>query len=280
MALWTPENANTAADFIAAKYAGGLTSQVLALSGLRKSLLALGVDRAILDWTRRAELTTEFNARNEARRNERIAEGINVPVPYLSIDGLKGRAQAFIDAKDAEVSGQNAADFMVIFSARPGEVNTLDLGPSGGVTGVLKKRGPDNYRVYPIVSSVGMELAEGYIKAWKARPLRARTVAIANARALVAEWIPGGQLRDLRAIGAALAVRAQVAAGEVPNVGLQREVHRQALRHEPVRAGAQANYDRVNDPVDQLCEQMRQLSAGDREDLSQLIAMRLAAPRT
>jgi hypothetical protein len=263
---WTPEKMKEAVDVLAVRYENP-SSAVAAIKNFRAGLMATGIPFERLKAASRSDLVAKHNDKIKQRTGERIAEGINVPPPYERIADLRTRVEAFIAG--APVSPLTVADFLVAFSARPGEAETIDIGPGGGVVGALKKRGAEDE--FPIVSALGAPLATAFMAAWKKSPLPARKKAIAELGPLAATW--GLQKRDLRAVGSALAVRAAVIAGDAENEGVARGIHRAALRHAaPTARPAQDHYQRVNDPVAQLCANIAELSVADRQKVSDLIA--------
>lgn len=283
-AAWTPELARRASNEVVAHYPN-LASATVGLTKLRMAFRAMRAPKDLEEATYHPDITLKVNEASAKRRDERIAAGIDVPPPFARIADLQERVAAFVAAPAATApAAQDAADFLVTFSARPGEAETLELGPKGGVIGALKKRGVLD--AYPIVSAVGREAAEAFLKAWKARPQASRARAMAELPQLARSW--GLQVRDLRAIGASLAVRAALLAGEASTTGLAREVHRGALRHgeskmaegkEPqaARLPPQAHYDRVRDDVAQLAAQLAEMSVEEVQAIRNCVAERLAA---
>jgi hypothetical protein len=267
-AYWFAENASRAADAIAARHPNDNTA-TLNLGKLRNVLrllfLPAELPTEVLAATLRPEITERHNETAAKRLGERIAEGVDVPEPYRRIADVRERVAAFV-AGETPPSGQALADILVTFAARPGEAERLELGERGAVrgitAGVLKKRGKDGEAVYPVVSALGEEMAGRLLGAWKRVALRDRLAAKRDLVTLSRGW--GIVPRDLRAIGAALAVRAAVLAGDAVNVGQQREILRGALRHKPERAQAREHYERVSDPLAQLCAQFAELSTEDR----------------
>jgi hypothetical protein len=267
-AQWTAEAAKAAADAIAARHPNDTTA-TFNLGKLRGVLRLIYLPAAVPDEVRaatlRPERTAAHNAAGAARLGERIAEGVNAPEPFRRIADVRDRVASFV-AGETPPSGQTLADILVSFAARPGEADKLEIGERGAVrgitAGVLKKRGKDGEAVYPVVSALGEELAGRLLEAWKRVALRDRLAAKRDLVTLSRGW--GIVPRDLRAIGAALAVRAAVLAGDAGNVGQQREALRGALRHKPDRAQAREHYERVNDPMAQICAQFAELSTEDR----------------
>lgn len=275
-AAWTPERATVAADAIAARYPNATTA-TLALGKLR-SVLALiyapaTLPAAVRTATLRPELTEAHNERGAERLAERVAAGVEAPEPFRRLADLRARVAAFI-AGETPASAQTLADVLVVFAARPGEAERLRVGERGGLTGitagVLKKRGADGGAVYPIVSALGEETARDLLAAWKSVTAGARMKAKRDLSSLCAGW--GIQPRDLRAVGASLAVRAATLDGAAANPGQRRETLRGALRHEPERAQALEHYERVNDPLAQVCAQLAELSIEDRTRIAYEIA--------
>jgi len=181
---------------------------------------------------------------------------------------------AFV-AGGVDPDAQTAADIMVALTARPGEVASIDVGERGGIRGAtivaLKKRYADNEPVFAVAGALGIPLTVRFVDAWSHSTVRSRNAALRGLPALCASW--GLQKRDLRALGASLAVRAEVLAGNVGNDGQARDAHRAALRHgDPGRhRPAAENYARVNDPTAQLCAQLAELSAEDRQRVAALV---------
>ena len=277
---WTPQKAAIAASAIVQKYPNP-TSATLNLGGLRKALqmiyAPLPVPDAVMKATLRPDLTIEHNRRNEASRAERVARGIEVPQPFERLADIRERVERFVSAPAVPAAGptaQTAADLMVAFAARPGEASTIDIGERGGIRGVtitaLKKRAGD--AMYAVAGALGEPLAVRFVEAWKASPVKARTKAMRALPDLCRSW--GLQVRDLRALGATLAVRADVLAGRVQNDGQARDAHREALRHAAPGPGARPaaeHYARVNDPVALLCAQLAELSPADRGRVADII---------
>lgn len=253
------ETASEAADAIARHYENP-TSAATALTHLRNGLKSLGVPEEVVVATYRPDITQAHNERAEARREERAAEGLNIPPPFARIADLRARVEEYLLAGPEWVpDGQAAADFLVALSARPGEASSLGLGTRGGVVGVLKKRGVE--ASYNLVSAIGEETARAFLAAWKRASAAHRREAMRLLGALVADW--GIQRRDLRAIGSHLAVRAGVLAGDIQNAVGARDAQQAALRHAAVPRAAVDHYARVNDPVAQLCAQLAELSVED-----------------
>lgn len=268
------DTAAVAADALVEYYTNP-TSAAVALTALRNGLKALGAPQEVIASTFRAGVTEAHNARMEVRRAERAAEGLNIPGPYQRIADLRARVATYLAAGPRWIpDGQAAADLLVALSARPGEADTLDLGARGGVVGVLKKRGTD--QTYNLVSALGLETAQALLAAWKRSSATHRRAAMADLGHLVTGWAI--QRRDLRAIGSHLAARAAVLAGDARNAVEVRDVQQAALRHAPAAPGRRAavdHYARVNDDVAQLCAQLAELGAEDRERVRQLIDRRL-----
>ena len=240
--FWTEETASLASDALHARYANP-HSAVVNATKFRNILKGLGVDAKVLDVTKRADVTIVHNAQSEVRSEDLQKEGINMPDEYKNIRDLKERAEAFVsEPHDWRPTSQNAADFIVIMTARPTEADeSFQPGPTGGVIGVLKKRTATNEE-YPIVSAVGTELARRYLISWRARdPLAVK--AAMNALVIRAKKDWGLTRPKLRAIGAELAVRAAKESGEIANSGQERAFRDIALKHgapkviEPKAAG-------------------------------------------
>ena len=274
---WTPQNAAIAASAIVEKYPNPTTA-TLNLGKFRKVLgliyAPLPVPASVIAATLRPDITVEHNRRNEAARAERVARGIEVPQPFERLADIRERVERFVAAPAP--TAQTAADLMVAFAARPGEASSIDIGERGGVRGVtvtaLKKRDKAGAPMYAVAGALGEPLAVRFVEAWKASPVKARTKAMRTLPDLCRTW--GLQVRDLRALGATLAVRADVLAGRVQNDGQARDAHRSALRHEPPAPGARPaaeHYARVNDPVALLCAQLAELSTADRDRVAAIV---------
>lgn len=275
---WTPEKSSAAADALVEKYKPNDNSVAMALKNLRHGLfvrLAIHPKDAranpITGATFREEITIAANATAATRLKERADVGIEVPPPYEQIGALVDRAKAFVAMPAA--TPMTAADLLVILSARPGEAETLVVGDRGGITGMLKKR-DDDKNAYNLVSVVGEQLARQYLEAWRALPLGPKRTAMSGLGPLAASW--GLQRRDLRAVGAALAVRAEAMEGRVGNTAQARAIHAAALRHVPGRASPQEHYERVRDPLAQLHANLAELSAEDLAEVRALVAARAA----
>jgi hypothetical protein len=138
---------------------------------------------------------------------------------------------------------------------------------------MLKKKADDDHK-YNLVSAVGLQLATQYLEAWRGCPTGDRRTAMTGLTRLCATW--GLQRRDLRAIGAALALRHELLEGNVTNSAQGRKLHAEALRHKPAaKAAAQVHYERVADPTSKVAADLAELGA---DDLAEVMAM-IAAKR-
>lgn len=268
------EDATRAADVIGDTFPNAAT-QTSYLGKLRKALVDTGASAEAVAATYRPDVTRVHNENIRTGQLARTTAGLAVPPAYTSIKELATRAESFIADNASVEPGQAAADFLVIFSARPGEADTLTLGPRGGVKGALKKRGDDDE--WPIVSALGEATARRYMEAWQAQTMTWRSKAMTDMRALAASWAI--QPRDLRAIGAHLA--ATLAATQAPQTaGAARNVQAAALRHgAPGSTPAAAptdHYTRVLDPAAMLCAKLTLLSLEDRSFIERLIMEKAA----
>lgn len=237
VAFWTKEAASLASDEIHARYPN-YHSAVVNATKFRNILRGFGVNLGVIDATKRAEVTTVHNAKIAVEREDREEKGIYIPPEFSNIATLVARAEAFIKAPVTDpVTSLNAADFMVIMTARPKEaLESFRPGPTGGVLGVLKKREEDEAE-YPIVSAVGPALAFEYLVAWRARNPGAIKKAMNSLNERVKNW--GLKRPDLRAIGAELAVRAGKESGELKNDGMVRSFREMALKHGEAKPATQ-----------------------------------------
>lgn len=254
---WTPQMAADAADIVVAHYPNSSSAHI-ALGKLRACLGVVGVAREIIAKTLRPETAKRHNEACELARVARIGVGIEIPECFQRVSDLRDRLEAFVasDPATSVADAATAADMLVALSARPGESETLKIGERGAVQGVLKKKNREN--LYNLVSAVGVELAEATLRRWKCAPADQRKAAMLALSPLCASW--NLQRRDLRAIGAMLAVRAAVADGRVQNDGQARELHAAALRHDPAPQPAAVNYARVNDPTMAMAARIADLS--------------------
>jgi hypothetical protein len=277
--LWTAETASRAADALVLRYLNP-GSACAALGHLRLGISqALGLDAAamslspIIAAAKREDITIKKNLLGSARLASRIDEGIELPAIYATLAALADRARAFVAAPAA--TPQSAADLLVILSARPGEAETLKIGERGAITGMLKKKADDDH-TYNLVSAVGLQLATQYLEAWRALPSGDRRTAMVGLTRLCATW--GLQRRDLRAIGAALALRHELLEGNVANTAQGRVLHAEALRHAPAKkAAAQVHYERVTDPTSKVAADLAELGADDLAEIMALIAAKRGA---
>lgn len=270
---WTPETASLAADTLIAKYETNVVSAVCALKGFRHGLYKLlqldpavpAKQQPIIAATLRPELTKRANAIGAESTRQRGETGITVPEPYERISALVERVQAFVAG--GACTGQTAADLLVSLSARPGEAETLEIGDRGAVKGVLKKGNLEEQ--FNLVSALGEQLARQFLELWRARPIAERRRAMKELHPLVAIW--GLQRRDLRAVGAALAVRASILAGGAATVQTARTVHRAALRHAEPLATPQQNYERVLDDGPQIAARFAEATPEQRAAILKIL---------
>jgi hypothetical protein len=276
---WTPELSAEIADIIT-KYYPNVTTATHALGNMRLGLVNLGIadpdtmkNNPILKATLRPEITILHNAKHEENRVIRASEGLNIPPPFQKISDLKDRIKAFIEAPETGTV-QTLADLMVTISSRPGEVETLKVGVAGGITGALKKRqrkrGQSNDEHYNIVSAVGEDLAIQFVEKWKSQPTKFKNDMVKQLPDYMAQF--GMTAKDLRPIGAALALRAETMAGNADTIEKANELHRQALRHEkPRQRQAKAFYEIVKDPLSSLKASLNELSPEAIEAIRHMI---------
>lgn len=238
--VWTPITAGHASEAIVGAYSNPSTV-ARTLTFFRNMLRETGCSEDILEATRRPAITREHNAQAGVARQKRMEVGLDIPKPLQDVVGILNRVDAYVANTKAYPTGQVAADFLIVFSARPGEAETLKLGENGGVVGVLKKRG-DTVE-YPIVSVIPKDRAQAFLTKWVKASTLQRRLAMRDLSDIVHKW--GIQRKDLRAIGAHLAVKAHapanVAQGEVLRIA--------ALRHENPTVRAVDHYAIVNEVV-------------------------------
>jgi len=299
--FWTTEKASLASNVIHERYTNE-HSAVVNATKFRNILRSFGVDDSVLNATKRPDVTEAHNAKNDVRQEERQKEGINIPDEFKNIADLIARAEVFIaEAPSKRPTSMNAADFMVIMTARPKEAEeAFRPGPNGGVIGALKKRGDADE--YPIVSAIGPELAFQYLVSWRARDHFAIKAAMNALTERVKKW--GIKRPDLRAIGAELAVRTAAENEEAVNSGQMRVVRDMALKHgnpkdvlntefellehellEPesktakivkkktARKAAQDHYTRVNDPTIRICAKLSNSSLENQVAVDSFLSM-------
>ena len=282
---WTAETASRAADALVVRYLNP-GSACAALGHLRLGIgQVLGLDAAamalspIIAAAKREDVTKAKHELGAERLAKRIDEGIELPAVYATIASLTDRARAFVAAPAA--TPQSAADLLVIFSARPGEAETLKIGERGAVTGKLTmtgmlKKKADDTNIYNLLSAIGEQPAVQYLEAWRGLPSGDRRMAMTGLTRLTANW--GLQRRDLRAIGAALALRHELLEGNVANAAQGRVLHAEALRHAPAKkAAAQVHYERVADPMVKVAADLAELGADDLAEIMALIAAKRLA---
>jgi hypothetical protein len=258
---WTVERASMAADAISDHYAPNPGSQVSGLTRFRVGLKAVGAAKEIIGATKRPDITAVRNAAAAVVLEEAITKGIDFPEPYERLADLVARVDEWIahDPKTWAPTSQVVADWFVVFVARPGEMETFELGPNGGIQGVLKKRGAE-LKEWPIESAVGEEKAREFFRWWEAIPITRRTPARKSLAVLLRKWtddrraarVEKGLAADevnytestLRKIGADLASQAR----RPKNLGQSLAVMTAALRHETPKARAVDHYARMNTP--------------------------------
>ena len=283
-AEWTAADGTAAANIIVTKYANNLSSTAIVLARLRTAMKSFGASDASINATYRPNITREHNKMLNEGQTTRRAEGIEMPAEYRDLDAFRARVEAAVATPaGSTATAQMAADLAVLFAARPGELQTLDF-KRGLVVGVLKKRGKP-YEGYPVVDVIGTDLAACMLTKWVS--MKGRTAAIEELRAtLLPQW--DLQFRDLRAIGAEVAVNAAVQRGEARTAGQQDAVRVAALRHEQPTDRAVDHYARVIQPAvaagqphgaatpsresDPVAEKVKALTAEQRQQLEAFLA--------
>lgn len=274
-AEWTAADGMIAANIVVEKYATNLSSTAITLARMRTAMKAFGASDVSINATYRPDITREHNKMLNEGQIERRAEGIEMPVEYQDLDAFRARVEAAVALPVGQnATAQMAADLAVLFAARPGELQTLDF-KRGLIIGVLKKRGKP-CAGYPVVDVIGTDLAACMLTKWVS--MKGRTAAVEELRAtLLPQW--NLQFRDLRAIGAEVAVKAAVLRGEARTAGQQDAVRIAALRHERPTDRAVDHYARViqplrdcgplgpAQPVDPLAERVKTLTPEQRVQL-------------
>lgn len=254
---WSPNKAAQSADAIVAKYKDVKQASVN-LAVLRRGLRNLEVDKDIIDATFRPDITTKANTLNELRRQEMAAEGFTIPDEY-KLEKIRGRVRKFLSNDKAELTGKVVADYLAVFSARPGEFETLQIDDDGKISGMLKKRGERPF--FEIVSLVDPDTAREFHEKVRSFDEITRDQAFKDMKQVVSGF--GIQPRHLRTIGSHLAVEASGAR----NDAAKQEVRIMALRHEkPKITAANVFYARVNTEcpevmphIKPICEQINEL---------------------
>lgn len=263
-AWWTEERASAAADCIASHYSTNVSSQVAGLTKLRVGLKLIGAARPVIEATKRPEITEARNSASAVALGEAITRGIDFPPPYSSLADFVARVEGYLAQPPAEwdplasadMGGQVVADWFVAFVARPGELETFELGPNGGIVGALKKRGKIDE--WPIASAIEETKAREFFRWWAAVPAGRRGTARKALARLLRRWTDerrasraaAGKIDDaanytestLRKIGTDLACQAQ----RPNNLGQTLDIARAALRHAPTKPTALDHYLRMN----------------------------------
>lgn len=257
--FWTAERASAAADAIVRAYpnpssATGLLGKLrIALRGL---LVADGVERATL----RPEITALHNQRGAERLAQAIAAGNEIPDAYKYLGEFRDRVRAWL--QNPAATPQGAADFLVAFSARPGEEASLTLNEkTGTVSGMLKKRGEAPAEGVPVVSALNHDELYDLYRKWRALPKEDRARAMTGLTPLVAGM--GIQRRNLRAVGAYLAG----VAADPANPAEADRIRVAALRHAVGRIRPAEHYARFeDDEIAQLCARLRAATREQRAE--------------
>lgn len=243
-AWWTPDHIVKVTHTIIELYSN-LNTQVQRFANIRAGLAWLNVpdeDIAVMNPIT-GPITEERNYSNNKKISDRIMRGLDVPEEFHTVEGVARRVADYLRERPAEPSGQMVADLHIVFAARPGERQTLTIGPSGGVKGVLKKKNAEEE--FELLTVIGEAKARAFLALWKSYSTPKKSVAVKAFANLCQEW--GVQQRDMRAIGAHLMVRAATLNGNIGNAGQQRQTTQKALRHGDAPRQPVDHYERVND---------------------------------
>jgi hypothetical protein len=239
------------------------------LSRFRKVLRDLDVPAEVVSATFRPKVTTASNNLAETARAAAAESPITPPDEFQRIADLRERVDGYLRATTPKPSAQMVADLMVSLSARPTEINTLNIGPGGGLLGVLKKRGDVDVEM-PIVSAIGSDDAAKFLTLWRGMPKRTAQKAVRDLKALTDSW--GINPKDLRAIGSDLAVRMAELSGEAASSGQAREVQVAALRHKaPTKAAAVDYYNRVDDGTQGMAAKLAEADPATLQKIQALL---------
>lgn len=257
VSTWSdPETVNRATDTIVGLYSNP-SSASYALTAFRGGLDDLGVPEAIRRVSARPDVSRAHQAKMDLAREEKESTGFESPPEYSRIADLVERVERYVsEGKQWVPDGLAVADFSVAFSARRGELGTLSLGSRGGIQGALKKRG--RHEEYHLVTAIGRDLALKFLEIWRQLTQAAKRHAMQALDIQLAKW--NIHHRDLRAIGATLALRAAQIEGGADTLTRSRDVQIGALRHEPRQTQAVDHYGRVVTPHAQLAAQIAELS--------------------
>jgi len=252
---WDVDTAREVSNQLVQSYSNS-SSAANVLAQLRAGLRDLGVPQLSIDATFHPEVTATHNLEIEVSRKRRMETGLDIPEPFRDVQTISAR---IVDQchTGAPPTAQTAADLLVTFSARPGEAETLELGPADGLVGALKKRGKEDE--FPIVSAIDIDQARAFLKYWREQSSLDRIKAMTDLSSLVKTW--GVLRKDLRAIGAHLAVRVRAPA----NVGQAEDIRVAALRQAPPMKRAVDHYTHVND--ESMDDYLTSLSSDDEAPL-------------
>ena len=250
---WTCDRVNTATNSVMETYKSP-TYKSVSLSAFRNGLRNLGVPPAIVIASARPAVTAEHIRLQNIRAEQLDAEGVNMPEEFTSVENLEERVRGYIADADFVPSADSAIDFMLALSARPGELTELELGPSGGISGSLKKRGNGDIE-FPIQSMIDTDLAKQFVEKWSATPKEIRLDAGRTARKVL-KTKGVKTMSMVRKFGAYMA-------GEVQNPKNQAQrymIEARALRHKITTRPATLHYGaRINKPEIDLPAEMDDL---------------------
>ena len=264
---WDVSGASKAADAVLEHFSTNVCSATIGLSHLRTSLSVLGCSEEVLQATARPDATKRANDIRADRQLERIAAGDDIPDVLARVGDLWERVREYLAGTVSIVSGQGAADLSLVLSARPGEIERLTIGPQGGITGMLKKKGAEGH--YNLVSAVGVDEAFQMLTLWKAAPSSDRKRATRELEDLVRVW--GITRSSLRGIGAFLAERSAVLTGQVRSAGQARSLKSKVLRHSKAQLQPVDFYSNGLETGMQLAATIAELSAEDRAEVGALV---------
>lgn len=277
-----PAIASALADELIAGAA--LTSKTAYLAQLRNLLKYHGAPHAVIDATKRPDITAAKNARSDARWEEFAEEGLDMPerwsgpiaeVRQAIIDSVGVLTEHNLKHADPDALAPHLLDLYVGAAVRPGELGSLSITAEDMVEGMLKKRGDAKPMPYtallPVPVLRPILAAYAALPAGRVKALRSAATKAVKALGRMNTGKPTNQLRWLRTLGAELAV--DWTAGEHATDAARRRHRGVALRHERAPVGSVDHYATVRRRI--AVRKNEELVPNDVVDLLRMLADRV-----
>lgn len=248
-----PTSAKVYFDYIVENSSGAVL-QSSRLSNIRKTLKELGADTEVIDLFKSPHITTEANAKNSNKSTTRLVQRIQTEITgvaenasdeandedpviipeYFSLKNVFNRLNSY-DLSTHPTLG-SVVDVMILWSARPSEIMTLQVSPESMATGYSKGENVPRLTITFLPLADAKKYLDWIQKYKEAMPLPTKDGK--KYRELLRPF-EGLKLKTLRSIGAEYAAYTNTSNPNITNDKELMSLRRIALRHIPQVSSAE-----------------------------------------